>query len=172
MLTGRAAASYLATGKTEEDGIFGALWLSAKLDIDSENHVAKARTLTITTVVTPQGEKTSDDGAAVKKLISDTILAKGLEIDLDRLAATLEELSDNSGTGLNDKAPRIIIRSEPTVLVVLDGEPTLQPMGNRKRVINTPSFIAIDGLSRCRMVPGVRSESILLRGDLGAGRPA
>ncbi len=143
-LTGRAAASFLPTGKSEDERVFGALWMTVKLDIDHEDHVAKAREITITKVMTPKGERTGDDGAAAKKLIQDTIVAKGIEIDLDRLIATLEEPGGKDRTDLSTKAPAIIIRNDPAVLVVIDGDPIERRTGSFKRIVNTPAFLAID----------------------------
>lgn len=143
-LTGRAAASYLANGKSEDERIFGALWFTAVLDIDRENDVAKTRSLTITKLVTPKGEKTTDDGTAAKKAIQDAVIAKGLEIDLDRLIATLEDPAVGTPTEFNTKPPRILIRQEPTVLVVVDGDPQQRDLDGVKRVVNTPAFLALD----------------------------
>ena len=144
VLTGRAAASYLANGKSEDDRVFGALWFTATLDIDREHDVAKARSMTITKVVTPKGEKTDDDGAAAKKAIQDAVVALNVEIDLDRLAATLEEPANAGSADIASAVPRILIRQEPTVLVVLDGAPKRQEVDGVQRVVNTPAFIAID----------------------------
>jgi hypothetical protein len=143
-LSGRAAASYLATGKGEGDRVFGALWLSATLDIDAEQHVAKARTVTITKVITAAGEKTGNDGDAIKQAIQDAVLAQGFEIDLDRLAATLEEPGGDDRSDLARMVPHILIRQEPAVLVVLDGAPQVRDAGDLKRVVNSPAFIVID----------------------------
>ena len=144
VLTGRAAASYLADGKPEDERVFGALWFTATLDIDREHDVAKARRMTITKVVTPSGEKTADGGAAAKQAIQEAVVAAGIELDLDRLVATLEEPADGGTAGFANTAPRILIRQEPTVLVVLDGEPRLQDVEGVNRVVNSPVFIAID----------------------------
>ncbi len=146
-LTGRAAASYLATGKAEDDRVFGALWFTATLDIDRVNDVAKARTMTITKVVTPKGEKSADDGAAAKKAIQDAVIALGLELDLDRLVATLEEVSGPGAADFNPAPPRILIRQEPTVLVVLDGEAQTREVDGVKRVVNSPAFLVESGLT-------------------------
>jgi hypothetical protein len=143
-LSGRAAASFLANGKPEDDRVFGALWFNAKLDIDRENDVAKARSLEITKLVTPKGERTGDDGAAAKKVIQDAVVAKGIEMDLDRLIATLEEADDDQPKAFNAKPPRILIRTAPAVLVVLDGEPVVKDVDGIKRVVNTPTFLAGD----------------------------
>lgn len=144
LLTGRAAASYLADGKPEEERVFGALWFTATLDIDREHDVAKTRRMTITKVVTPSGEKTVDGGAAAKRAIQDAVVAAAVEFDLDRLVATLEEPMDGDAAGFSAAVPRILVRQEPTVLVVLDGEPRLQDVDDVKRVINSPVFIAVD----------------------------
>ena len=143
-LTGRAAASYLANGKGEDDRVFGALWFTISLDIDRENDVAKARTMYIAKLVTPKGEKSTDDGAAAKKAIQDAVIAKGIEIDLDRMIATLEEAGNIASPEFNAQPPRILIRQEPTVLVMLDGEPQLREADGVKRVVNTPAFLVSD----------------------------
>lgn len=143
-LSGRAAASYLPNGKPEDDRVFGALWFTAKLDIDRVNDVAMARSMEITRLVTPKGERTGDDGAAAKKVIQDAVIAKGIEIDLDRLVATLEETGDGKQPEFNAKPPRILIRTAPAVLVVLDGEVKIQDQDGIKRVVNTPTFLAGD----------------------------
>ncbi|HEX3132670.1 MAG TPA: hypothetical protein VHX44_03695, partial [Planctomycetota bacterium] len=143
-LTGRAAASFLANGKPEDDRVFGALWFTAKLDIDRVNDVAKARSIEITRVVTPKGEKAADDGAAAKKAIQDAVIAKSIEMDLDRLVATLEDAGDGKQPEFNPKPPRVLIRTVPTVLVVLDGDAIIKDVDGMKRVVNSPAFIAGD----------------------------
>ncbi len=145
VLTGRAAASYLPSGKSEDDRIFGALWFTAILDIDRVNDVAKARNMTITKLVTPKGEKTVDDGAEAKKAIQDAVIALNMEIDLDRLIATLEEVSGPGSSDFNSTPPRILIRQEPTVLVVLDGEAQIREIDGLKRVVNSPAFLVEAG---------------------------
>ena len=145
VLTGRAAASYLPSGKGEDERIFGALWFTATLDIDRVNDVAKARTMTITKLVTPKGEKTADDGAEAKKAIQDAVIALNMEIDLDRLIATLEEVSGPGSEDFNSTPPRIIIRQEPTILVVLDGEAQTREINGLKRVVNSPAFLVEAG---------------------------
>jgi hypothetical protein len=145
VLTGRAAASYLPTDKGEDERIFGALWFTAALDIDRVNDVAKARTMTITKFVTPKGEKTADDGAEAKKVIQDAVIAMNMEIDLDRLIATLEEVSGHGTDDFNIAPPRILIRQEPTILVVLDGEAQMRDIDGLKRVVNSPAFLVEAG---------------------------
>lgn len=144
ILYGRAAASYLATGKPEEERQFGALWMTATLDIDRENDVAKTRSLVITKVVTPKGEKSPDDGAAARQAIQDAVVAKGFEIDLDRLIATVEEPGATKSAEYRDQPPRILIRHEPTVLVMTDGKADVREAAGVKRVVNSPAFLALD----------------------------
>ncbi len=144
ILTGRAAASFLPNGKPEDDRVFGALWFTAKLDIDRVNDIAKARSMEVTRLITPKGERTGDDGAAAKKAIQNAVIAKNIEIDLDRLVATLEESGDGQQPEFNAKPPRILIRTAPAVLVVLDGEAKIQDQDGIKRVVNTPTFLAGD----------------------------
>ena len=143
-LTGRAAVSYVAEGKSDEDRIFGALWFTAILDIDRESNIARVTSLTVTKVVTPAGEKTSDGGVTAKKAIQAAMLTATLEFDLDRLSATLENPTTGHALEINSEVPKILLRTSPTVLVVLDGEARVVESEGIKRVINTPSFLAAD----------------------------
>ena len=141
VLTGRAAVSYLAQGSAEDDRVFGALWFTATLDIDREHEVAKVRAMTVTKVVTPAGEKVSDGGAQARKAIEEAVVARQLEMDVDRLTATLEEVATPASVAFNATPPRIFIRTAPTVLVVLDGEAQVRDLASLKRVVNTPAFL-------------------------------
>lgn len=143
-LKGRSAVSFLPAGKGEDERVFGAMWMTATLDIDREHDVARARALAITRVVTPKGEKSPDEGQAARKAIQDAVLAKGIEIDLDRLVATLEEPADDATAAVAVKPPRILVRTAPALLVVCDGEPKVQELGGVRRVVNTPAFVAAD----------------------------
>ncbi len=144
-LTGRAAVSYLGTGTAEDERVFGAVWFTALLDIDREHDVAKARQMTITKVITPKGEKTGDSGDALKKAIQDAVIAQGLELDLDRLITTLEDPADDRGQAINPAVPRILIRTTPALLLLLDGEPELRASDGLQRVVNSPTFLAVEG---------------------------
>ena len=141
ILTGRAAASFLAYGAAEDDRVFGALWFTATLDIDREHEVAKVRAMTVTKVVTPVGERVRDGGAQAKRAIQEAVVASQLEIDVDRLTATLEEVSTPVTAAFNATPPRIRIRFEPTVLVVLDGEAQVRDFAGVRRVVNSPAFL-------------------------------
>lgn len=145
-LTGRCAASLLPTGKGEEERIFGALWFEATLDIDRVNDVAKATGMKITRVVTPKGEKAADEGAAARAAIEKAVVDRGIEIDLDRLIATLEETASSTDPALAGDMPAIHVRQKPAVLVFIDGEPQTKDEGGVTRLINTPAFIAKDGV--------------------------
>ena len=141
-LTTRAAVSWLATGSGEDARVFAAVWMDAVLDIDRENDVAKARSVTITKVLLPNGEvlvKDKDTGA--RKAVEDAIVALGLETDLDRLAATIEEVDGGTGD-LSTDAPAILVRKAPAILIPLAGKPVWKTVpGGAERLMSTPAFI-------------------------------
>jgi hypothetical protein len=141
-LTARAAVSWLPNGADEKERIFAAVWMEAILDIDRANDVAKARSLKITKVLLPNGEIQAagkDEGA--RKAVEDAIVALGLETDLDRLAATIEEVDGGSGD-LSAEAPAILVRTTPALLIPLAGKPLWKPVaGGAERLMSTPAFI-------------------------------
>ncbi len=147
-LTGRAAVSVTPTGETEP--IFGAVWISARVEVDREERMVFIEDLSVPRVRFP--ESTPQQEARLSGLLEEAIPTWDLSLSLDRLLTSLavaekERLaSENLGTD----PPRIIFRSSPTVLVNIDGPPQLSRAegSSLMRVANTPFLIVYDSSAR------------------------
>jgi hypothetical protein len=67
-----------------------------------------------------------------------------VEMDLDLLVTGLGETAPLGEEGLKHDPPRIIVRYQPAVLVLVDGQPSYQTAGESsvERVVNTPYLLA------------------------------
>ncbi len=142
-LTARAAIA-VATGDGEP--VFGAEWFTARLDIDRSQRIAQVESLTIDRVRFPAGEAGDQAAAVLADRVSKTLTPKDMSFDLDHLVATLEQKPADA-TAFNHKPPRILVRTTPTELLVLDGDPVLEAVSGdgAKRLVNTPALVWVDG---------------------------
>jgi hypothetical protein len=144
ILTGRAAVSIKPKGQDEP--IFGAAWLEARIDSDLDT-----RTVTLEEVRVPrvrfQGT-TDEQQQELADLLTAEIPTWNIKLSLDELMASLEiaERQGLAATGFDDSPPIILFTDEPTVLVSIDGEPRFQELEKSgvQTVVNTPFLIAQD----------------------------
>jgi len=143
LLEGRAAVSWVAA----EGGapIFGAVWLSMKVDINRETRMVHIRSLTVPTVRFPDADES--DQRLLAQYLERELPNWDLPLELDRLIADLGLLNDPTTADLRHDPPKILFSPEPAVLVRIDGEPRLKtetsPNGaTLERVLNTPFLIA------------------------------
>lgn len=143
-LDGRFAISVTLKGKDEP--VFGAVWFSAQLETDRQERVAMIKTINIIRVRFPnQGD------AKVKKLqaiLEREIPQWNLQISMERLIASLdlETQKIKASEGLRTTPPAILFVAEPTVLIMIDGEPRLTKIEHSDvmRVVNTPYTLLFD----------------------------
>ena len=141
----RAALSY--QGNDKKEPVFGVTWMMVKMKTDRD-----ARTVTFSEAlvertrfpnITPEKEKRFADLAGPR------IAQWTFTMSLDRFTAALSaaESEQKSAQGLKADPPNIIVKNEPSVLVLIDGEPKLQEIQGTKlqRVVNTPVAILTDG---------------------------
>ncbi len=144
----RAAVSVTLTGETEPH--FGAVWITARMEVDRDNRTVKLREIKIPDVRFP--EASEEDKQALADLLEKEIPTWDMEESLDSLI-TLLELADHEeirDEGLKHDPPDILTATEPTLLVYIDGEPRQQPVtmpeksAKKKveRVVNSPNLIA------------------------------
>jgi hypothetical protein len=120
--------------------------MDARFTTDREN-----RTVTIVEISIPQvkfPESSSEGQRMVAEFLEAEIPKLELTFSLDRFLTTLEA-SENQVAGdnaLKNDPPNILVRTTPTILVVIDGEPELRPIPNSAimRVINTPYVLLLE----------------------------
>ena len=143
-LESRAAISIKQKG---QDGlIFGAIWISADLSTDHESRTATLERVEVTAAKFPDMEQDKVD--ELSRYLEQEIPKWDLVISLDRLAASLEGVAGTDGAADNFKSdpPAIHFRTQPAVLVLVDGDPILADLEgfDLKYVANSVFFIVKD----------------------------
>jgi hypothetical protein len=137
-LSARAAVSTRKKGIKHP--VFGVIWVDARVAVDRDTRMARIFDIKVTDASFPNA--TPEETAKFKEFINAQVEGDVNTIALDRLVAAMDlvekqrELDDR----LNNDPPKIIYRSQPAVLVLLDGEPSLLPIPDSTlmRVVNTP----------------------------------
>ncbi len=141
IITGRAAVSVTPKGATEP--IFGTVWLRARMEVDREKREVRFADITVPRARFP-GAKPENE-AKLAAALEKEIPKWELVISLDRLIASLQAVEEQKATQekFNEKPPEIVVRKEPTFLLLLDGEPVLRDVQGTgvKRVVNTTYFL-------------------------------
>ncbi len=137
----RAAVSVKASADAAP--VFGAVWLSSRFETDRDTRMVTFSDIRVPSVRFP--EATEEQQQQLADILEREIPTWNLEISLDQLLPTLDlaEHTDSSGAGLKHDPPKIIIRYEPAVLILIDGEPDLQDIDgvDLQRVANSPYVI-------------------------------
>jgi hypothetical protein len=123
--------------------VFGAVWLSARFETDRSARMVTFTDIRVPSVRFPQASQGQRQKLA--EILEGEMTTWNLEISLDRLVPTLDlaDHTERSAAGLDNDPPKIIVRSEPAVLIVIEGPPDLQDMegSDLQRVANTPYVI-------------------------------
>ncbi|MEP3276013.1 MAG: hypothetical protein ABJN26_28845 [Stappiaceae bacterium] len=153
-LTGRAAFSLKKNEEAEP--IFGALWFSSAIELNSEERLAQISRVEITRVAL--SDATEPENQALAEAIEAKAQSGPMTMDLDRLVAALDasDMAISEADSLNVEPPKIIVEEEPAVLVFIDGEPKMLPIPDTKllRVQNTPFPIILDPDSKAYYLNG------------------
>ncbi len=138
-LEARAAVSVKradGTGQPE----FGAVWISAKVDVDREARLVSVREVRIPEV--RFADSREEDRAALSRLLETEMPKWEIELDLDQVIADLGGDAEYATTpGLKSDPPVFIYSTEPAVLLIYDGEPKTEAMIGAEgfeSVVNTP----------------------------------
>jgi len=140
-LSGTAAFSITPSGK--KDPMFGALFFTANLEIDRDQHIYFLRSAAITRIRFAVADSTIDLGK-IKSGISASVPGWNFSGSSDQLITSLERAdAKQSNTDFKNDAPVIFYRNKPAVLVLVDGEPKFQSVTGSEvqRLVNTPFII-------------------------------
>jgi hypothetical protein len=119
------------TLKDEGSPIYGALWVMGTTDTDLNERLVQLKNFKVSRIEIP-----SADPNNIKKLenfINTIFLNKTLVVSLDRLlanAASEPGLVPKKSINVNLKPPHLIVTQTPAVLLTIDGNPLLQPIGS------------------------------------------
>jgi len=125
-----------------EEPVFGVVWTETILVTDKDSRMATMESIKVTGIKFPDVEdQTKID--ALTTILETEIPKWNLEISLDQIIATLEQEQANKGDEFNTAPPEVIYRSEPTTLILIDGDPVVKMDKQLKmeRVLNTPFLI-------------------------------
>jgi hypothetical protein len=138
----RSAISILENGSN--DPVFGAFWGTAKVETDRDNRTLAINSLDVTSIRIPaiEGQDTID---YIDDALESQFPSTAGPISLDEIVATLNQ--NQQETKLSDKIstnpPKVIFVTQPSMLVLIDGDPKLKNNKdlNLDIVVNTPFTI-------------------------------
>lgn len=148
LLAARAAVSVTPAGRSEP--VFGAVWIEARLATDAETREVSLDEVKVTASKFP--DVSNQNIEAIARILEKEIPAFNISVTYEELVAGLELIEDAKTAAENygTVPPRVIVTSEPTVLVFIDGEAKLQAEENTSlmRVVNSPHLILLDQTAR------------------------
>ena len=114
ILEARAAVAIKPVDGSAEP-VFGAVWVSARLDIDREQRVIKIRELSVPEV--RLADVSEEQRNALARLLETEIPKWEFDLDMDLLVADLDEAVGYATTpGIKAEPPQILHSNEPAVL--------------------------------------------------------
>ena len=121
----RSAISVLESGTN--DPVFGAFWATAKVETDRDNRTLTFDNLDVTSIRVPaiEGQDTID---YIDDALESQFPSVAGAISLDAIVATLNQNQQENkiSQGISNKPPIVIFRTQPSMLVLMDGEPKIQ----------------------------------------------
>lgn len=136
--------------------VFGAMWFDARVSTDRDARMVYLQSIEVTDVRFP--EVTEEQTAKFRKIVEEAA-GSDLSVSLDRVLAALDMVEKEKAVSENLRTdpPKIIFKTEPTVLVLIDGKPVLRDVDGSKYqyVVNTPFFVVQDpGSNACFLKGG------------------
>ncbi|MGH9259233.1 MAG: carbohydrate-binding family V/XII, partial [Acidimicrobiales bacterium] len=143
-LTARGAIALRVTGRA--DPIFGAMWMTATVDVDRDAGEAWIHTLKVSRVRWP--DATPEQQQRFTQFVEADFPSEGFHMSLERLTASLAsaEAERSHVVGIKSDAPKIAFIEQLAVLLLYDGEPRTEPIENTNLevVVNTPFGVVRD----------------------------
>lgn len=142
-MSGRAA---IAVGAADGAPTYGVALFSAAAEIDKSNGLVQLTDIRIDKVEVPTAP---DSAAKVRDALVARLPKNGLTVSLDELQASYavnQQLDKLRHVEVKNDAPRILFVDTPTVLVMVDGQPSWQALAGSdfERVINARALILRD----------------------------
>jgi hypothetical protein len=119
------------TRQNQKDPFYGGIWFKASTDISVEDRLVRFRDIKVSKIRI--GGPKPEEIRELEKNINETFLGRTLVISLDRLiaaAAVAPEAVRVKSIKADMKPPAILVSQTPAVLLLINGAPALQPVGN------------------------------------------
>jgi hypothetical protein len=132
--------SVVSVRKSKSDEpVFGVVWTEATLLTDKDTRMTTLDEIKVTHLKFPD-VKDSSKLQALTTILEAEIPRWKLDVHLDEIVATLEQEQKATGDDLSTEPPQVIYRTEPTTLILIDGDPVVKMDDKLKmeRVLNTP----------------------------------
>src|ERR1700748_3394805 len=125
VLKSRWAVSVLLPGKS--DPVFGTFWSVANVETDRDNRRVVLQSAKVPNVRFP-GQTDNDFINGLKTALEANLPQVAGDLSLDQILAGLDENTEQKklSKDLNTQAPRIVYANQPSLLVMIDGQPKLQ----------------------------------------------
>jgi hypothetical protein len=122
------------------------MWFDCQISTDRDERTVELHNIKVSAAKFPDIEE--EQILKLSAFLEEEVPKWEMELSLDQLLAGLEmeETQVELATNLNNKAPEIIFATEPTMLILVDGDPRFEKIekSNYERVVNTPYFIVRD----------------------------
>ena len=118
------------TPKGKETPFYGGIWLKGNTDISAEDRLVRLRDIKVSKVRIAGAKP--EEIRELEKIINETFLGRTLVVSLDRLiaaAAVTPEIVRVRSIKAEMQPPAILVSQSPAVLLLISGEPALQPVG-------------------------------------------
>jgi hypothetical protein len=142
VLKARAAISIMQNGKT--DPVFGTFWTVSTVETDKDNRRVILQSVKVPNIKFP-GQPDENMISSLKTTLETQLSQAVGDFSLDQMLSSLDMNQEEKklSKDLNNKAPKIIFATRPSLLVMIDGEPRLQQNKewNLDVVVNTPYTI-------------------------------
>jgi hypothetical protein len=142
----KARVAVSVTKKDSKTPAFGAVWITATLDIDRDDRMVYVDKIHVDKVKFP--DSTPEQQKNLAEFLEDEIPDLDLEISLDRLLAAIDQaqFQMKSAEALKNDPPKIIVMTSPAILITIDGNPKNQKIKDTEleRVVNTTFPIVYD----------------------------
>jgi hypothetical protein len=142
MLDAYAAAAIQIQGSSHK--AYGVIWFTARTEVDKVNRLVTLDDFKLTKWSFPS----LPNNISQYRKAFETNIPSMRTIPLDLLEtslATTAAVDEQKTYQLNNQPPNFIFSSTPAVLVLIDGQPALRPVGEGlKKIINTRALIVFD----------------------------
>lgn len=143
----RARVAVSIKRPSDQNPVFGALWVSANLDIERGQDLARVASVRIDR--TRFADVPDSDVQQIVQFLQGSVPSWDLTLSLSHVKAGLQaELA--SDENFRNDPPKIIVSNIPSLLILLDGEPRLQDTDDPsyQRVANTAMPVIFDKKKR------------------------